>query len=347
MAGLNTTTSTNMSLRPTNPNPIVQTDIPAGPWPYNPKHEVPCLDEVDWASDEPLSLYSRRADRPGNVFLNRTRQASFLPPIFIPNSPLDEIATLAVSPGKNHSTTRRANPGGSPIPPPSAVLRCLPDFGRCFSHLCGHPSRAEDHYLLGAADDEDLDTGAHCHKCDKGTAGLRRGMHELPCGHTICPTHLNAAATRAVETARTSHPPQIRENLLSASRELARLRRDLVPRETAPQFRASQEKRILYWRRQLLSVLGLGCGVCGHDMWVVEDWISCLDEWVARQLWAVCWRLFEGADAPAVACGWADCGAAIPAWCSYRGGLGEQVFYCVACEGNSVWLESKGVYPTR
>lgn len=354
MAGLNHR-STNMSLRTTNPSRIVQTDIIAGPWPSgptNPNHEPPYLDDVDWAADK-TTLFGRRAARPGLPFLNRPRQTAFLPPIFIPNSPLDENTTLAISPGKSHSTTRRANPGDSPVPPPSAVLRCLPDFGHCFSHLCGHPARASRHLLLRGADDVapgGADKfGSYCDMCPPGTLGLCRAMHELPCGHMICSAHLAAAAENAVDTAK-SQVPQIRENLRDAAGELAWLRRDLVPAETAPRLRASQEARMAYWRRLLVGMLGLGCGVCGADMFVVEeDFILCLDEWLARQLWVVTWALLGGGgvgEGRAVRCGWGDCGAAIPAWCGYTGETGESFFYCVACEGNSQWLDSVGLRPT-
>ncbi|KAG8161023.1 hypothetical protein KVR01_009287 [Diaporthe batatas] len=263
MVGLTTTPAT-MSLRPADTDSIIQKDIEARDWSKMPA--PPRLAPVEDAADE-KTLFERRVSRPSNPFTKRPRQYTFRAPVFTPNSPLDEAATLAISPGRGHSTTGRANPGRSPFPPPSALLRCLPDFPHCLPHLCDHPSRAHYHHQATGE-------GAQCHMCAEGegssptSSSSSRALHALPCGHLICGRHLTATADTAVSTALARRPPQVRENLEAASRELARVRR-------------------------------VGCGACGADMRLGEGGdgdggsvlLRCLDEGLARRLWAVRWRL--------------------------------------------------------
>lgn len=316
MAGPNTTY---MSLRSEPDSSPVQTDLSAGPWPAGPTHAYNRpLRPVDLAATQG-SIFRRRFERPGN-YLIRLRQSDFKLPDPIPKSPFTS--------GFDHSL-HAANPAESPFPPPTSLLRCLPDFSACDFSRCPDTDRFDYH-----ADGEDVEDGelAECHRC--GDLEPRAEMHRLPCGHLLCGADLHLVAINAVAAAH-SDKPSVRRPIREASGELRRLRRDLAPRE-APNLRAFQEARMGRYRTRLLELLGLSC--CGEDMCLVEDWIYCLDEWVARSLWAVTWRLFRGEGQDGVVyCGWRDCRAAIPSWCSYEGMDGERRFYCVSCKGNSMY----------
>lgn len=323
MAGLNTTY---MSLRSEPDFSTVETTLPAGPWPAGPTHAYKKpLSPVDLAATEG-SIFRRRFERPGN-YLIRLRQSDFkLPDPVVPNEPLTYDRKLS-----------EANPGDSPLPPPPYLRRSLPDFASCGSSSCGDPDRLDYH-----ANGDDVEEGelGLCHRC--GLLEPRAEMHHLPCGDLLCGACLHLVAINAVAAAHSSNP-LVRRPIREAAGELGRLRRDLAPRG-APRLREMQERRMGRYRRELLRLLGLAC--CGEDVRLVQDWILCLDEWVARSLWAVTWRLFRGEGQYGVVwCAWRDCRAAIPAWCNFRA-EGETRWYCVSCKGNSM-SHGSGLAPAR
>lgn len=328
MAGPNTTS--NMSLRG-EPDSLVQTDLPAGPWPAGPTHVYnKRLAAVDLAAGK-QSIFRRRFNRPGN-YLIRLRQADFKPPL---------TTTTTNDPYTTYNyEMATANPADSPLPPPSPLRRCLPDFAACDISRCADADRL-DHHARG----EDIEPGelGECARC--GGPEARAEMHRVPCGHLLCGPCLSLTAMNAVSLAHSGDPVVYRP-IREAAHELERLR-DLAPEEGGmPRLRASQERRIARCRRELLAHLGLSC--CGEDMCLVEDWLPCLDEWVARSLWALTWIIFRGdGHYWALRCGWRDCGAAIPVWCSYLNEEEDEMrFHCVACKGNSMW-HSRVLGPAR
>ncbi|KAH8779817.1 hypothetical protein F5883DRAFT_359079, partial [Diaporthe sp. PMI_573] len=242
------------------------------------------------------------------------------------------------APGESSRTkTKRDDKGGSPpLAPPATLLACLPDFSACSGTRCGSPGRLDYHVNgeeldLGRDGAEGKDGWGCCHLC--GDMEPRRAMHKLPCGHLICSVDLEDIARNAVETAHGDDDPVVRRAIDEAAFELGQLKRYLAPRETMPDIREYQEERMAHFRKELLDLLGLSC--CGKDMNLVQDWLLCLDERLARKLWAVTWRLFRGGGMDrTMYCGWCD--AAIPLWCSYNGWDGDRRWYCVACEGNSM-----------
>lgn len=314
MAGPNTS---NMSLRNrAEPDSPIETYLPARPWPAGPTHVYnKQLSPVDLAAGEG-SIFRRRFDRPGN-YLARLGQSDFKLPDPTPNGPLTYDPRL-----------EPVNPADTPLPPPTALRLCLPDFASCGRPSCSHADRFDYH-----ANGDDVEEGelGECHRCS--VLELRAEIHPLPCGHLLCSSCLSLVAINAVATAHSDNH-LVRRPIREAAGELGRLRRDLAPPGMRA-LRATQEARMARYRARLLEHLGLSC--CGRDMHLVEDWILCLDQWVARRLWAVTWRLFRGEGQYGVMwCGWRDCRAAIPSWCSYRNDDGERRWYCVACKGNSM-----------
>lgn len=324
MAGPNTRCT--MSLRG-EPNSPVQTYLTAGPWPAGPTeaYNKP-LGTVDLVAGKG-SIFRRRFERPGNYLL-RLRQSEFKLPEPTPNEPLTF----------RHSMDA-ANPGDSPLPPPTALRLCLPDFKACRVYRCDDDDLADYH-----ANGDDVEDGEFslCHKCEFFEP--RAEMHPLPCAHFLCPACLSLTAINAIAAAH-SDDRLLRRSIRETAGELGRLRRDLAP-AGAPRLRAAQESRMRLYEKELLGHLGLSC--CGQDMRLVEDWILCLDEWVARSLWAVTWRLFRGEGMLGVIyCGWRDCRAAIPAWCCYENDEDERRWFCVACKGNSQCNSQGKLAPAR
>ncbi|KAL1863048.1 Dihydroorotate dehydrogenase (quinone), mitochondrial [Diaporthe australafricana] len=305
-----------MSLRG-GPGSPVQTEIQAGPFPAGPTHKnVVLLNARDICAGDG-SIFRRRFDRPGNSMI-RNHQAEFRLPPHIPNQP----------PAYSLSSDK-ANPGDSPLHPPTALLDRLPNFAACDPDKCGNHDNSADG-----------DTPAECHKC--GTSEPLRSMHRLPCGHHLCSADLTLTAINAAARA-DSAEPQVMDPLMDAVLELGLLRRDLAPVEV-PHVRAAQEARMHVHRTAVLEVLGLAC--CGTDMQLVQDWVLCLDEWAARGLEAATRGLLQGEEGRNSArCGWPDCEELIPTWCTYLRD-GEIGWYCVACGGNSKW-QSQALGPAR
>lgn len=319
-------TTSNMSLRG-EPHSPVKTYLTAGPWPAGPtKAYNKPLGVVDLVAGKG-SIFRRRFERSGN-YLIRLRQPDFKLPQPTPNEPLTF-----------NDTMDEANPGDSPLPPPTALRQCLPDFKACGVYHCDDDELADYH-----ANGDDVEDGEFslCRKCEYSEP--RAEMHPLPCAHLLCPACLSLTAINAIAAAH-SDDPVLRRSIREAAGELSRLRRDLAP-AGAPGLRAAQEARMRRYEKELLGHLGLSC--CGQDMRLLDDWILCLDEWVARSLWAVTWRLFRGeGQLGALYCGWRDCGAAIPAWCRWENDEGEWRWYCVACRGNSQSNSQGHLVPAR
>lgn len=318
--------TSNMSLRG-EPHSPVETYLAAGPWPAGPtKAYNKPLGTVDLVAGKG-SIFRRRFERPGNYLL-RLRQSDFTLPEPTSNEPL----TFS-------DTTDAANPGDSPLPPPTVLLNCLPDFKACGVYHCDDDEVA-DYHVKG--DDVEEDEFSLCRKC--GYLEPRTEMHPLPCAHLLCPACLSLTAINAIAAAH-SDDEVLSRSIREAAGELGRLRRDLAP-VGAPRLRASQESRIRRYEGELLGHLGLSC--CEKDMRLVEDFILCLDEWVARSLWAVTWRLFRGeGQLGALYCGWRDCEVAIPAWCCWENDEGEWRWYCPSCNGNSMSNGQGHLAPAR
>ncbi|KAJ0123858.1 hypothetical protein J7T55_012329 [Diaporthe amygdali] len=227
-----------------------------------------------------------------------------------------------------------ANPGDSPLPPPAALLRALPDFSACKPDECG------GYYDHSDLDDQQNSSLVDCRKC--GNLEPQASMHRLPCGHQLCNTCLSITAINATAQAHCTEPC-VAWRIGEVAGELGRLRRDLVPRDMT-RLRVFQEARMGRYRRELLELLGLSC--CGLDMKLLERFMPCLDEWVARSLWAATWELFRGAGQEGtMRCGWHDCGAAVPIWCTFEMEH-ERRWHCPACGGNSM-RHSQRLGPAR
>lgn len=314
-------------------NSPVETTFWTGPWPAEPTSPyVEPLDALDLATPEG-SIFRRRFDRPGNSLI-RERQALFRLPDDVPNEPLTYNTEMDA-----------AHPAEPPISPPPSLLACLPDFAECSTIRCGDPDRLNYH----VEDlEEEIEQGevSECHKCGgPGRVELVAHMHRLPCGHRLCGACLSLVAITALARAH-SGDSLVRRPIREAAAELGRLRRDLPPGTGPSLLRATQQARMLSYRRRLLELLGLSC--CGRDMYIWEDWILCLDEWVARSLWATTWRLFQGEGRDSVMwCGWRDCRAVIPTWCSYLTDKGSRRWYCVSCQGNSRYYGQGLLAPAR
>lgn len=302
-------------------NSPVETTLWAGPWPAEPTSlYLEPLDALDLAAPEG-SIFRRRFDRPGNSLV-RERQALFRLPDDVPNEPLTYNTEMDA-----------ANPAEPPLPPSPTLLARLPDFAACSTIRCGDPERRGYHVEDLEEDAEEGEVG-ECHKCGgPGRLELVARMHRLPCGHLLCGACLSLVAITALTRAH-SGDSLVRRPIREAAEELGRLRRGLVPGVGASLLRASQQARMLSYRRRLLDLLGLSC--CNRDTYIVEDWILCLDEWVARSLWSTMWRLFHCEGQVSIMwCGWRDCRAVIPTWCSYLNERGSRRWYCVSCQGNS------------
>lgn len=314
MAGPRNTS--NMSLRGDSTSPV-EMSVEAGLFPARPTHNhVVSLASIDICAGDG-SIVHRRFDRPGNSMI-RHHQAEFRLPAHTPNEP------PAYSLGRDE-----ANPGDSPLHPPTALLSRLPNFAACNPDGCGNHGNSADGKTL-----------VECHRC--GTSEPRGSMHRLPCGHHLCSADLTLTAINAVARANSAEP-QIMDPLTDAVLGLGLLRRGLAPAEV-PHVRALQEARMRGHKAVLLEVLGLAC--CGRDMRLVEDWVLCLDGWAARGLWVATWGLLHGEEGEnAVRCGWPDCEELIPLWCTYLRD-GEFRWYCVACGGNSKW-QSQALGPAR
>lgn len=322
-----------MSLRREPDEFPVEITIPVGPWPAGPAEEWDKkLSPVDLAAKRG-SVHQRRFDRPGN-YLIRLRQSDFKLPDPVENEPL----TYDRRKDADH-------PADSPLPPPTAIRLCLPDFASCDSSRCADLGRFDYH-----ANGDDVEEGelGECHKCGgPDLLAPRAELHPLPCGHMLCSTCLSVAAISAVSLAHCKNPV-VHKAIRDAAEELGLLRREreLGPgRLMTPRRLAEQEARMDELRAQLLEELGLSC--CGVDMHLSEDWYLCLEEWLARSLWAVTWRFFRGeGQVGVVRCSWRDCRAAIPPWCSWLNSKDELRWHCVSCRGNSM-RQSGGLAPAR
>lgn len=331
MAG-SSTIPTTMAPRAESNSPV-ETTLWTGPWPAEPSDPyLRPLDALDLATPEG-SIFRRRFARPGNMLI-RERQALFRLPDDVPNEPLTYNTEMDA-----------AHPAEPPMPPPSELLDRLPDFAECSTIRCGDPDRLSYHVedLEGEVEEGEV---AECHKCGgPGRVELVAHMHELPCGHRLCGACLSLVAITALARAH-SADSLVRRPINELSAELGRLRRALASRMGPSLTQAPEQEMMLSYRRRLTDLLGLSC--CHLNMYIVEDWILCLDEWVARSLWATTWRLFQGEGRNSIMfCGWRDCRGVVPTWCSYPTDKGGLRWYCVSCQGNSMYYGQGLLVPAR
>ncbi|CAK7204231.1 Dihydroorotate dehydrogenase (quinone), mitochondrial [Sporothrix eucalyptigena] len=236
-------------------------------------------------------------------------------PTMVTNSPwqIEQTQTSPIAPLPEDDVD-------SPVYLPRDLREIVPDMARYGRHNCGQHggSKAKAKILVTCRD---------CRK--KYPVAV---LHALPCGHVLCRDCLKEVVWDI--DARLNRGPTW--DAIQNAMDDEFYDKFFLPVEGQPLVQGNGMDRAL-------ELAGMTC--CDRLMGL-DRHMACLDEHSAAAYWLAHEVLRHPLDLARHRCGWPDCGKTLAPTC-YFARKGSQMFYCVRCQGNSIFVREGYLAPSR
>ncbi|CAK7273933.1 Dihydroorotate dehydrogenase (quinone), mitochondrial [Sporothrix epigloea] len=222
----------------------------------------------------------------------------------------------------------RPGDDNSPVFLPRGLQSVVPDMDQYGLHNCGRHGGEASKRLVHVA----------CRDCR--TSFPVAALHCLPCGHVLCRSCLKEAVWTIDANLHNTHIwDAIQQHVRSAVST-----RGAVAKAAAKSASKRPGRSTTRDGADLaLDRAGMTC--CGRFM-QLDRHMACLDAATAAAYWLAHEVLRHPLEASRHRCGWPDCGQILAPTCYFQR-ESFQMYYCVRCQGNSLYVREGYLAPAR
>ncbi|CAK7213060.1 Dihydroorotate dehydrogenase (quinone), mitochondrial [Sporothrix bragantina] len=219
-----------------------------------------------------------------------------------------------------------ADANDSPLYLPVDLRAIVPNMERCGRHNCGnHGGTAAKRKIR-----------VTCRDCrSPGPVGE---MHCLPCGHVLCRRCLKEVVWAIDANLHTTRTWDAIQQYMSTAFF------DETIFKPAPKASTKSNKKTE--RSAMDRALDTAGMTCCDRLMRLDRHMACLDAETAAAYWLVHEVLRHPLEFSTNRCGWPDCGQLLAPTCFFERDH-MQVYYCVRCGGNSVFIRDGYMAPAR